>query len=267
MIGKRGGAADLDFLLDQALSTRRRSRPPNRLKALEALAEAALTRETSGPTGDLGRLAPLIAPTADPGVAAGGDPARRALEGRGARRPASRAIAGAADTPEPAPRLGASTPSAAIGGEQGRASIEALDRAGPAARRSAPWPSPRSRGSTSTPPPRQAAELSSRTPRRAAGRLAPLDRRLPQPPGRRRRPRRRDRHGEASRPTPPSSPSGPSTPWAAPTPRSSPPLTKAAGIDAEVKPLDQGRDGHASSPTSPPRATPPGASRSSAGPT
>lgn len=64
MIGRRGTAADLDFLLDRAIDPKGFA-PANRLKALNALAEAAMTRNTR-PAGDLGRLAALVETEGDP---------------------------------------------------------------------------------------------------------------------------------------------------------------------------------------------------------
>ncbi len=129
MIGKRGSAADLGFLLEQALSPE--FTPANRLRALEALSEAALTRDVR-PEGDLGRLAPLVEAKAD------ADPAARQAAVRLAGLwkvetlgPALRSIAGSADTPGPL-RASALDALAAIGGKEGRASIEALTAPGKA---------------------------------------------------------------------------------------------------------------------------------------
>src|SRR4051794_28718568 len=64
MIGKRGTAADLTFLFEQTLKPEGFPRA-SRLKALDALAEAAQTRE-SKPAGDLSRLAALMELKSDP---------------------------------------------------------------------------------------------------------------------------------------------------------------------------------------------------------
>jgi putative heme-binding domain-containing protein len=128
MIGKRGSADDLGYLLGRALEPEGFT-PANRLKALEALSEAALTRGLR-PAGDLGRLVPLVE------AKAGGDPSGRLVAVRlaglwkaAALGGALRTIAEAADTPEPL-RAAALDALAAIGGTEGRASIEALTAAG-----------------------------------------------------------------------------------------------------------------------------------------
>ena len=64
MIGKRGTAADLDYLFEQALKPEGFSRP-SRLKALEALAESAQTRDLR-PSGDLARLTALFDSKSEP---------------------------------------------------------------------------------------------------------------------------------------------------------------------------------------------------------
>ena len=58
MIGKRGSAADLTYLYERVLDPSGFT-PENRLTALNALAEAALTRKTK-PEGDLSKLASLL---------------------------------------------------------------------------------------------------------------------------------------------------------------------------------------------------------------
>lgn len=122
MIGKRGGEADLAFLLERALDAKGFT-PANRLKALSALSEAALTRNLR-PTGDLGRLAPLVTDK--------GEPAERlaAVKLAGLWKaestgPALAAIAGSAEAPADL-RAAALDALASIGGKAGRDSIEAL---------------------------------------------------------------------------------------------------------------------------------------------
>ena len=66
MIGKRGGPADLDYLFEQALIPDA-FKPSFRLKALEALAEASQTREMLPPPKP-SRLATLIENEADPAL-------------------------------------------------------------------------------------------------------------------------------------------------------------------------------------------------------
>ncbi len=128
MIGKRGAAADLGFLLERALDPKGFS-PVNRLKALDALCEAALTRNLR-PIGDLGRLSTVIeASTAT-------DPSARlaAVRLAGLLKAESvgaalRALAEATDTPDLL-RASALDALASIGGRAGRASIEALTGSG-----------------------------------------------------------------------------------------------------------------------------------------
>ena len=124
MIGKRGAAADLGFLLERALDPKGFS-PANRLKALDALSEAALTRNLR-PTGDLGRLAPLVATKGDPGARL----AAVRLAGLWKAEPLGpglRAIAESADANESL-RAASLDALASIGGQASRASIEALTK-------------------------------------------------------------------------------------------------------------------------------------------
>ncbi len=123
MIGKRGSAADLDFLLDLAGSSK--TTPAHTLRCLEALSEAALTRNLR-PSGDLGRLASLIPVNSkvEPNVS------QAAVRLAGLWKaeslgPKLRAIAEEAETPAPL-RAAALEALAAIGGKEGRASIEDL---------------------------------------------------------------------------------------------------------------------------------------------
>ena len=64
MLGKRGGPADLGFLFQQAILADGFPAAV-RLKALQALSDAALTRQTK-PAGDLAKLGPLIKSREDP---------------------------------------------------------------------------------------------------------------------------------------------------------------------------------------------------------
>jgi putative heme-binding domain-containing protein len=124
MVGKRGAAADLGFLLERALDPKGFS-PANRLKALDALSEAALTRNLR-PTGDLGRLAPLIAMKGDPGARL----AAVRLAGLWKAEPLGpglRLIAESADANESL-RAASLDALASIGGQASRASIEALTK-------------------------------------------------------------------------------------------------------------------------------------------
>jgi len=123
MIGKRGTADDLGFLIEKALDPNGFT-PANRLRAVDALAEAALTRNLR-PAGDLARLSPLIA-------GKDADPALKLAAVRLAGLWKAEALGGALRSIAAAPevtgalRAAALDALAAIGGKAGRASIEAL---------------------------------------------------------------------------------------------------------------------------------------------
>lgn len=128
MIGKRGTVADLGFLFERALEPAGFS-PANRDKALEALANAGLTRGTR-PAGDLGRLTALIEPTG-----AKIDPAARLAAVRLAgvwkadrTGDALRSVASSTGADD-ALRSAALESLAAIGDANARAAIEALTTA------------------------------------------------------------------------------------------------------------------------------------------
>jgi putative heme-binding domain-containing protein len=131
MIGKRGSDADLAYIYGRAIEDSGFS-PKVRLAALDALAEAALTRK-SKPSGDLSGLGRLIRPKGD--GSANPDEATRlaairlaALWGVESTAPALREIAEATDASR-ALRAAALDALATLGGEAGRASIEALTAA------------------------------------------------------------------------------------------------------------------------------------------
>jgi putative heme-binding domain-containing protein len=129
MIGKRGTPVDLDFLFDRLLAPDGFS-PGTRLKALEALQEAALARGTR-PAGELGRLQSLIEQGGQKSEPAARLTAVRIAglwraEGTGE---ALAVLAAAPDT-NPTLRAAALDSLASIGGKAGRASIEALVAAG-----------------------------------------------------------------------------------------------------------------------------------------
>ena len=87
MIGKRGTADDLAFIYQQAIAPGGFSAPV-RVKALDALAEAAANRKLR-PPGDLEKLVPLIRPSSSPTEATArtvGGTAGGALEARGRGR-------------------------------------------------------------------------------------------------------------------------------------------------------------------------------------
>ena len=89
MVGKRGTVGDLDYIYQQAIAGR--FSPAIRIKALEALAEAALTRDMK-PGLDRNQLMRTVPgnPEARRSARAGesGGPARRPLEARKCGRPA-----------------------------------------------------------------------------------------------------------------------------------------------------------------------------------
>ena len=131
MIGKRGGASDLDFLLEQALKPEGVS-TATRVKDLDALSDAALTRNVR-PSGDLARLAPLVE-----GKGMGKDASRavRPLAVRLAglwKAPglvgALKGVAGSDDSGE-ALRAQAMEALASVGTPEARAGVEALDAPG-----------------------------------------------------------------------------------------------------------------------------------------
>jgi putative heme-binding domain-containing protein len=130
MIGKRGDAEDLGYVFSRAVEPEGFG-PAARLQALRALADAASTRKVR-PDGDLDALAGLIRP------ADIDEPTRLAairlagLWGVEAAGPALRSLAETTDT-RPAVRAAALDALVALGGERGRASIEAL------ARPAVPW--------------------------------------------------------------------------------------------------------------------------------
>jgi len=129
-IGKRGTPADLEYLLGRAVGDGGSS-AALRLQALEALAEAAETRDRLRPAGDLGRLAPLI-DGSGPGV---GPPLRSAaarLAGfyqEPKLGPALRSAAGSDGSDAPL-RASALDALAALGGPEDRSAIESLTRPG-----------------------------------------------------------------------------------------------------------------------------------------
>jgi putative heme-binding domain-containing protein len=125
MIGKRGNAADLSYLYQQAL------RPDGfpeatRLKALDALAEAALTRRAR-PEGDPSKLATLIRPQGAK-VAPALRLAATRLAGLWKAESLGDALREVAQSPDADPTLRAAALDAlaSIGGAAGRAGIEAL---------------------------------------------------------------------------------------------------------------------------------------------
>lgn len=124
MIGKRGVPSDLDFLFERLLDPAGFS-PPNRVRALEGLAEAALTRDLR-PAGDLARVAPLLVEKTDP--AARQAAVRLAgLWKTESLGPPLQAIAASAKSAESL-RASALESLASIGGKAGRESIEVLTR-------------------------------------------------------------------------------------------------------------------------------------------
>ncbi len=131
MIGKRGSDADLAYIYGRAIEDSGFS-PKVRLAALDALAEAALTRKAK-PSGDLSGLGRLIRPDGD--GPANPDEATRlaairlaALWGVESTAPALRDIAESTEASR-ALRAAALDALATLGGEAGRASIEALTAA------------------------------------------------------------------------------------------------------------------------------------------
>ena len=239
--------------------------PAVRLKALEVLADAALTRDAPPDRRPRRPRPPDPAERSEgrPGRPAGRDPAGRALEGRGDRRrpPRDRRVEGRRRAD---PRRGLR--------RHGRDRRQAGPR-----RRSRRWPRPIGPAAIRIPAVAALARLDvDAAADRVAGVLAgaadrpghrPADGRVPRPPGGGREARRR--------PGPPASPRadnaklgapGGSTPSAGPTSRSSAVLSKAAGIEAEAEAARPRPRWTPWSPRSPPRGTPPGARRSSAGP-
>ncbi len=126
MIGKRGTVADLDYIYQHTLDG---FPEPVRVKALDALAEAATTRGLK-PEKDRQRLVGLLA---EPAHQAGGPARAMAIRLAGAWKLEAaagtlRQVAGSTGA-EPAVRDAAIEALAAIGGQAGRAAIE--DLAGP----------------------------------------------------------------------------------------------------------------------------------------
>ncbi len=124
MIGRRGTAADLDYIQSRALDP---SAPvQTRARALDAMAEAATTRGVV-PSMDRDRLAELLTVPSTPGSTILLDPAIR-LAGAWRLRSASERLREIASTPQ----LGETTRDAAIaalaqiGGAEGRRAINAL---------------------------------------------------------------------------------------------------------------------------------------------
>ena len=95
-IGKRGSAADLGYLFERAVDPKGFPAPA-RLKALDALAEAALTRKLR-PEGDLARLGEVIASKTDPAVRLAAIRLAGLWKVEGLGKPLG-AIAGAVETP------------------------------------------------------------------------------------------------------------------------------------------------------------------------
>jgi putative heme-binding domain-containing protein len=124
MIGKRGSADDLGYLYQRAIQPEGFSEAVRR-KALDALSEAALTRQTR-PSGDVSGLGGLVRPDAKV------DPASRLaairLAGLWKVESLGEALKAIASSPKgsDAARAAALEALAEIGGAAGRASIEAL---------------------------------------------------------------------------------------------------------------------------------------------
>ncbi len=124
-IGKRGSAADLGYLFERAVD-------PNgfpasaRLKALDALAEAALTRKLR-PEGDLARLGGIVARKSDPAGCLAAIRLAGLWKVESLGKPLGD-LAGAADTPADL-RAAALEALAAIG-DANRATIAALTKPG-----------------------------------------------------------------------------------------------------------------------------------------
>ncbi len=129
MIGKRGTAVDLAFIYQQAIVQGGFSAPV-RVKALDALAEAAANRKLRPPR-DLEKLVPLIKPSSSPTEA----PLERSavrLAGAWKLESAADALGELAASPRAGDLLRAEALDAltAIGGRPGRSRIEALAAAG-----------------------------------------------------------------------------------------------------------------------------------------
>jgi putative heme-binding domain-containing protein len=124
MIGKRGSADDLSYLYQRAIQPEGFSEAVRR-KALDALSEAALTRQTR-PSGDVSGLGGLVRPDAK------ADPASQLsairLAGLWKVESLGEALKAIASSPQgsDAARAAALEALAEIGGAAGRASIEAL---------------------------------------------------------------------------------------------------------------------------------------------
>ena len=125
MIGKRGKVADLTYLFDQVLKPGALN-SPNTIKALGALAEAAQTQSLK-PEGDLGRIGPLIADK-NPATSLSAIKVAGLWKAESLGKPL-RDIA-ASDNASEAQRAAALDAIAAIGGKAGRASIESLTEPG-----------------------------------------------------------------------------------------------------------------------------------------
>ncbi len=125
MIGKRGTAADLAFIYQQAIA--QAGYPaPLRVKALDALAEAAANRKLHPPR-DLEKLVPLIRPISSPAEV----PLERSvvrLAGAWKLEAAAQALGNLAASPKAGEflRIEALDALTAIGGHPGRSRIEAL---------------------------------------------------------------------------------------------------------------------------------------------
>ena len=127
MIGKRGTIGDLDYIYQQALEGH--FSPANQLKALEALAEAALTRDLK-PARDRARLIALLG-AASPRTGSGWDEAVVRLAGLWKLEAAGDVLAAMARSTRSGEGLRAAAIDAlaTIGGRAGRSQIETL--AGP----------------------------------------------------------------------------------------------------------------------------------------
>jgi putative heme-binding domain-containing protein len=125
MIGKRGSAVDLAFIYRQALAQAGFS-PTVRVKALDALAEAAANRNVR-PSSDLEKLVPLLKPSSSPTDAAIRRSAVR-LAGAWKLADAVKALGELAASPNAGQLLRSEAFDAltAIGGDLGRSRIEAL---------------------------------------------------------------------------------------------------------------------------------------------
>jgi putative heme-binding domain-containing protein len=128
MIGKRGTVGDLDYVYQQALAGR--FSPSNRIKAFDALAEAALTRDLK-PAQDRAKLIELLGP-GSPRASSGLAEAAVRLAGLWKLETAGDALGALARSPATgaALRAAAIDALATIGGRAGRAQIESLTAPG-----------------------------------------------------------------------------------------------------------------------------------------